>query len=215
MDEWRRTNDRRHKMTRAPATSDSDSGDDGRGRRPMRRSLSESGSSPMCAACGHEHAPGTTCETCGHHRRPARDPGGLKGGESTSKDSGNGGPPIRNGPTRCEPIVEVIDKFLCIGAFEHTSRDEALLACGIRTVMNVRAIDARSERRFDAWFVNARIDFFSKRRGLARAFVRVRTRSTSFGRDRSSFGRFRGACFFNSLALGERVVVAGAAWKRD
>jgi len=146
---------KRHKMTRAPATSDSDSGDDGRGRRPMRRSHSESGSSPMCAACGHEHAPGTTCETCGHHRRPwatnaTRGPGGLKGGESTSKDSGNkGGPPVRSGPTRCEPIVEVIDKFLCIGAFEHTSRDEALLACGIRTVMNVRAIDARLERR---WF---------------------------------------------------------------
>ena len=71
----------------------------------------------------------------------------------------------------------MIDKFLCIGAFEHTSRDEALLACGIRTVMNVRAIDARSERRFDAWFVNARIDFFSKRRGLARAF---RSRSDAF-----------------------------------
>ena len=181
-------NDIRHKMTRAPATSDSDSGDDGR--RPMRRSLSESGSSPMCAACGHEHAPGTTCETCGHHRRPwatatTRDPGGLKGGESTSKDSGNkGGPPIRSGPTRCEPIVEVIDKFLCIGAFEHTSRDEALLACGIRTVMNVRAIDARLERRRVRRVVFERIDFFSKRRGLARAFVPrsdaldvVRTRS--------------------------------------
>ena len=36
-----------------------------------------------------------------------------------------------------EPIVEVFDKFLCIGAFEHTTNCEWLLACGIRTVMNV------------------------------------------------------------------------------
>lgn len=38
-----------------------------------------------------------------------------------------------------EPIVEVIDKFLCIGAFEHTSNIDVLIKCGIRTVMNVRA----------------------------------------------------------------------------
>ena len=37
-----------------------------------------------------------------------------------------------------EPIIEVIDKFLCLGAFEHTSKEDVLLACGIRTVMNVR-----------------------------------------------------------------------------
>lgn len=121
-------------MTRYGSDSDGDDGDGGDG--AMRRSLSESSMSPMCRACGHEHAPGTTCETCGHHRRPAsRDPG-VGGGETTSNNSGNGG--VRSRPTRCEPIVEVIDKFLCIGAFEHTSRDEALLACGIRTVMNVR-----------------------------------------------------------------------------
>lgn len=120
---------RRQKMTRYGSDSDVDDADGA-----MRRSLSESSMSPMCRACGHEHAPGTTCETCGHHRRPAsRDPG-VGGGESTSNNSVNG----RSRPTRCEPIVEVIDKFLCIGAFEHTSRDEALLACGIRTVMNVR-----------------------------------------------------------------------------
>lgn len=73
------------------------------------------------------------------------------GGESTSKDSGNGGT-VRTRPTRCEPIVEVIDKFLCIGAFEHTSRDEALLACGIRTVMNVR-LRSRAIDRARAWMV--------------------------------------------------------------
>ena len=43
-----------------------------------------------------------------------------------------------------EPIIEVIDKFLCLGAFEHTSKEDVLLACGIRTVMNVRG--ERSER---------------------------------------------------------------------
>jgi len=36
-----------------------------------------------------------------------------------------------------EPIVEVFDKFLCIGAFEHTTNCEWLTQCGIRTVMNV------------------------------------------------------------------------------
>ena len=43
-----------------------------------------------------------------------------------------------------EPIIEVIDKFLCLGAFEHTSKEDVLLACGIRTVMNVRC--ERTER---------------------------------------------------------------------
>ena len=136
-------------MTRTDSDSDVDDAD--RAAAAMRRSLSESSLSPMCRACGHEHAPGTTCDTCGHHRRPAsRDPGVL-GGESTSKDSGNGGIG-RTRPTRCEPIVEVIDKFLCIGAFEHTSRDEALLACGIRTVMNVR-LRSRAIDRVRAWMV--------------------------------------------------------------
>ena len=137
-------------MTRTDSDSDVDDAD--RAAAAMRRSLSESSMSPMCRACGHEHAPGTTCDTCGHHRRPAsRDPGVL-GGESTSKDSGNGGTGGRTRPTRCEPIVEVIDKFLCIGAFEHTSRDEALLACGIRTVMNVR-LRSRAIDRVRAWMV--------------------------------------------------------------
>ena len=49
------------------------------------------------------------------------------------------------GRGRRQPIVEVIDKFLCLGAFEHTSKEDVLLACGIRTVMNVR------DARCDGW----------------------------------------------------------------
>jgi hypothetical protein len=75
-----------------------------------------------CRACGHDHAPGTTCGVCGHHRRVDDDLDDL--------------PRPRLGHD--EPIIEVIDKFLCLGAFEHTSKEDVLLACGIRTVMNVR-----------------------------------------------------------------------------
>ena len=75
-----------------------------------------------CRACGHDHAPGTTCDVCGHHRRVDED--------------GDDVPRPRLGHD--EPIIEVIDKFLCLGAFEHTSKEDVLLACGIRTVMNVR-----------------------------------------------------------------------------
>ena len=81
-----------------------------------------------CRACGHDHAPGTTCDVCGHHRRV--------------DDAGDDLPRPRLGHD--EPIIEVIDKFLCLGAFEHTSKEDVLLACGIRTVMNVRF---RSRRR--------------------------------------------------------------------
>lgn len=82
-----------------------------------------------CAACGHDHAPGTTCALCGHHRR----------GVDEARAGGGGG------RGRRQPIVEVIDKFLCLGAFEHTSKEDVLLACGIRTVMNVR------DARCDGW----------------------------------------------------------------
>ena len=77
-----------------------------------------------CRACGHDHAPGTTCGVCGHHREKCdRKANGVA--ECAARRRG-------------DPIIEVIDKFLCLGAFEHTCREEVLLACGIRTVMNVR-----------------------------------------------------------------------------
>ena len=86
-----------------------------------------------CRACGHDHAPGTTCRVCGHHRRV--------------DDADDDLPRPRLGHD--EPIIEVIDKFLCLGAFEHTSKEDVLLACGIRTVMNVRFERTRAagERR--------------------------------------------------------------------
>ena len=79
-----------------------------------------------CRACGHDHAPGTTCGVCGHHREKCdRHANGVA--ECATRRRG-------------DPIIEVIDKFLCLGAFEHTCREEVLLACGIRTVMNVRIV---------------------------------------------------------------------------
>jgi hypothetical protein len=33
-------------------------------------------------------------------------------------------------------VVEVIDRFMLVGAFEHTSSERALLAAGVRTVIN-------------------------------------------------------------------------------
>ena len=65
---------------------------------------------------------GHDVRVCGHHRRVDDDDDDL--------------PRPRLGHD--EPIIEVIDKFLCLGAFEHTSKEDVLLACGIRTVMNVR-----------------------------------------------------------------------------
>ena len=87
-----------------------------------------------CRACGHDHAPGTTCGVCGHHRRVDDDQDDL--------------PRPRLGHD--EPIIEVIDKFLCLGAFEHTSKEDVLLACGIRTVMNVRVEQSARDRARDA-----------------------------------------------------------------
>ena len=84
-----------------------------------------------CRACGHDHAPGTTCGVCGHHREKCdRHANGVA--ECATRRRG-------------DPIIEVIDKFLCLGAFEHTCREEVLLACGIRTVMNVRECFVRGD----------------------------------------------------------------------
>jgi len=88
-----------------------------------------------CPSCGHAHAPGSTCHQCGHYRRC-----------SESVDRANGACGTTMDATGKEPIVEVIDKFLCIGAFEHTSNIDVLIKCGIRTVMNVRA-----RMRGDTW----------------------------------------------------------------
>ena len=87
-----------------------------------------------CAACGHDHAVHTTCETCGHHRKPPRADVDADGRRARARATPS---------PRADPIVEVIDKFLCLGAYEHTSRVDGLLACGIRTVVNVRR-DARA-----------------------------------------------------------------------
>lgn len=90
-----------------------------------------------CAACGHDHAVDTTCATCGHHRKPldATDAAATAPDARVERRDRR----RRHPSCRADPIVEVIEKFLCLGAYEHTSRVDGLLACGIRTVMNVRA----------------------------------------------------------------------------
>ena len=97
-----------------------------------RRSTGHRADDVSCRACGHDHAPGTTCATCGHHRE-RRERALDASPASASRRAGRRG----------DPIIEVIDKFLCLGAFEHTCREEVLLACGIRTVVNVRIRETR------------------------------------------------------------------------
>ena len=83
-----------------------------------------------CAACEHYHARGTTCSECGHVRALASD-------ASAPSDAVDRG---ARGAGRARPqsttVVEVIERFLLVGAFEHTSSERALLAAGVRTVIN-------------------------------------------------------------------------------
>ena len=83
-----------------------------------------------CPSCGHAHAPGSTCHQCGHYRRRSES---LEATTATTTA-------LAGSDVDKEPIVEVIDKFLCVGAFEHTSNIDVLIKCGIRTVVNVRFV---------------------------------------------------------------------------
>lgn len=140
-----------------------------------------------CRACGHDHAPGTTCGVCGHHRRVDDDQDDL--------------PRPRLGHD--EPIIEVIDKFLCLGAFEHTSKEDVLLACGIRTVMNVRVEQSERDRARDArgggerGAMDGRAGKGAKRGGVAKRARRARrdeeaTRANGGKRDRRRETTVRG-----------------------
>ena len=129
-----------------------------------------------CRACGHDHAPGTTCGVCGHHREKCdRKANGVA--ECAARRRG-------------DPIIEVIDKFLCLGAFEHTCREEVLLACGIRTVMNVRVVlcvvtRVRSSRCRSREWVEGETGVAS------RADARARTPGGAANARAPSFGRGR------------------------
>jgi hypothetical protein len=124
-----------------------------------------------CPSCGHAHAPGSTCHQCGHYRRCS---------ESVERANGNGACGTTMDATGKEPIVEVIDKFLCIGAFEHTSNIDVLIKCGIRTVMNVRArVRGDTRARVGAekgvlWVSIGRGGFLFPRPRLVRAFFVAR-----------------------------------------
>ena len=86
-----------------------------------------------CPSCGHAHAPGSTCHQCGHYRRCSES---LEATTTTTTTT----TALAGSDVDKEPIVEVIDKFLCVGAFEHTSNIDVLIKCGIRTVVNVRFV---------------------------------------------------------------------------
>ena len=95
--------------------------------------------SDLCETCEHYHACGTTCEECGH----------VRGGETTTTmttttmtTNVGGGVGMTGGNgmhsrANVRPVcVEVIERFLVIGAFEHTANERALVASGVRTVIN-------------------------------------------------------------------------------
>ena len=93
--------------------------------------------SDLCETCEHYHACGTTCEECGHVRggesttTTTTTNGG--GGDGVGKTSGSGTHERAIERSMC---VEVIERFLLIGAFEHTANERALVANGVRTVIN-------------------------------------------------------------------------------
>jgi len=90
--------------------------------------------SDLCETCEHYHACGTTCEECGH----------VRGGETTTTMTTNvgggvgmtGGNGMHSRANERPVCVEVIERFLVIGAFEHTANERALVASGVRTVIN-------------------------------------------------------------------------------
>lgn len=103
----------------------------------MKRASSEALEDDLCATCGHYHARGTTCDECGHVRRGEEDAG-------ASASSGTEGPLMTT--TMREPSpqevarrtcpVEIFERFLLVGSFEHTASERDLALAGVRTVIN-------------------------------------------------------------------------------
>ena len=102
-----------------------------------------------CETCEHYHAVGSTCAECGHVR--GRDGKGANASarndvDDDEKTSASEGLVIesasKEGRERARAggasttMVEIIDRFLVCGAFEHTCSERSLVMLGVRTVMN-------------------------------------------------------------------------------
>lgn len=88
-----------------------------------KRAASDALDDGRCAACEHYHDRGTTCAECGH----------VRAREERSEDARAA---RAESAARERTPVEVIDRFLLVGSFEHTSGERALLSAGVRTVIN-------------------------------------------------------------------------------
>jgi len=86
-----------------------------------KRAASDALDDSRCAVCEHYHDRGTTCAECGHVWIDGVGDGRAARAERERESTAP---------------VEVIDRFLLVGAFEHTSSERALLSAGVRTVIN-------------------------------------------------------------------------------
>lgn len=99
----------------------------------MKRTSSDALEDDLCATCAHYHARGTTCGECGHVRR----------GEEGAREDGDGGFARGRAPelspqdvARATCPVEIFERFLLVGSFEHTASERDLSLAGVRTVIN-------------------------------------------------------------------------------
>lgn len=95
----------------------------------VKRPCADALDASRCETCEHYHARGTTCDECGHVRRADADADVDGDGRRARALEGERA-------RRATTVVEVIDRFLLVGAFEHTSSEETLLRVGVRTVIN-------------------------------------------------------------------------------
>ena len=95
-----------------------------------KRASDEALADERCETCEHYHARGTTCAECGHVRARDAEASRDARGRATTRDGG------ARARAQSTTVVEVIERFMLVGAFEHTSSERALLAAGVRTVIN-------------------------------------------------------------------------------
>ena len=104
----------------------------------------------FCETCEHHHGPGSTCAECGHVRagRASVDLHGSAVDEEEEEEAAeeeedkhraggaSGAARGGSGAGMSTAMVEIIERFLVCGAFEHTCSERALVMLGVRTVMN-------------------------------------------------------------------------------
>jgi dual specificity MAP kinase phosphatase len=106
----------------------------------------------FCETCEHYHGPGSTCAECGHVRAGRASVDDVHGSavddeeddeEDEDEDEDehiacgtSGAARGGSGAGVSTAMVEIIERFLVCGAFEHTCSERALVMLGVRTVMN-------------------------------------------------------------------------------